>query len=250
MNAMQIDLVQEAKRIVSSASEQGMVIRVLGGVAVQLHCDAILSPLQREYGDLDLIARRRDASTLDDLFTSLGYTPNKVMNTLHETRKQYFDTHFHRQVDIFVGDFEMCHRIPVTEARLCVEPFTLPLAELFLTKMQIVELNLKDILDVVALLAEHDVAPQDEETLNIDVISRLCGDDWGLYTTLRLNLAKIREILPQIEGLSQPVVDVVSKRIERIQWAIDGAPKTWRWKLRARIGTRVRWYQEVEEVRR
>ncbi len=250
MSGVQTDLVQEAKRIVAAAAENGVMVRVLGGVAVQLHCRHILSPLQREYGDLDLIARRRDAPSLDALFTRLGYTPNKVMNTLNESRKQYFDTHLHRQVDIFVGHFEMCHRIPIEESRLRLEPFTLPLAELVLTKMQIVELNLKDILDVVALLAEHEVGPGDEETVNVDVIARLCGDDWGLYTTLRLNLAKIHEILPQIEGLSPSVVEKVRARLAQIDKALETAPKSWRWRLRARIGTRVRWYQEVEEVRR
>ncbi len=243
------DLPEEALRLVNLAREEGIVMRLLGGLAIHHHCHTIPDPLQRDYEDLDVIVRKRDRSKLAAFFEKTGYEPNKVMNTLNETRQQFFDTARDRQVDVFVGDFEMCHKIPL-EHRLEVEPVTVPLAELFLTKMQIVDLNYKDVIDVVTLLAEHDIGPTDAETVNVDVIAGLCARDWGLYTTIRMNIDKIRRLSHDIEKLSPDIVSHVRQRLDALVEAIEQAPKTLAWKMRAKIGTRVRWYQEVEEVRR
>ncbi len=243
------DLSEEALRLVNLAREEGAVMRLLGGLAIHYHCHTIPDPLQRDYEDLDFIVRRRDLRKLGELFTKAGYAPNKVLNTLNETRQQFFDTARDRQVDVFVGDFEMCHKIPL-EHRLDIEPVTVPLAELFLTKMQIVDLNYKDVIDVVTLLAEHDIGPTDAETVNVGVIAGLCARDWGLYTTIRMNIDKVRRLSHDIEKLSPDIVSHVRQRLDALVEAIEQAPKTLAWKMRAKIGTRVRWYQEVEEVRR
>lgn len=243
------NLSEEALRLVNLAREEGIVMRLLGGLAIHHHCHTIPDPLQRDYEDLDVIVRKRDRSKLAAFFERMGYEPNKVMNTLNETRHQFFDTARDRQVDVFLGDFEMCHKIPL-EHRLEVEPITVPLAELFLTKMQIVDLNYKDVIDVVTLLAEHDIGPTDAETVNADVVAELCARDWGLYTTIRMNIDKVRRLSHDIEKLSPDIVSNVRLRLDALVEAIEQAPKTLSWKMRAKIGTRVRWYQEVEEVRR
>ena len=114
----------------------------------------------------------------------MGYTPNKTFNTLSGDRRQlWYDEEHGRQIDIFIGDFTMCHTLPLAD-RLEVEPLTIPLAELFLSKAQIVELNRKDVLDLLTLLLDHEVGPGDEETINTDLIAELCAKDWGLYTTV------------------------------------------------------------------
>jgi hypothetical protein len=114
-----------------------------------------------------------------------------------------------------------------------------------------VELNHKDIIDLLALLLDHEVGKSDEETINIAVISDLCAKDWGLYTTVSMNIRKLNDLLTNgsIE-LSEDQIQVITKRLASIQEAINTAPKTLAWKMRSKLGTKVRWYMEVEEVQR
>ena len=136
-------------------------------------------------------------------------------------------------------------------ARLHVEPLTIPLAELFLSKAQIVQLNRKDVLDLLALLLYHEVGPGDDCTINCDLIAELCAKDWGLYTTISLNAEKLRTVLDEAEIALEPdEAQTIKRRIISLQKAMDDAPKALAWKMRARVGTRVRWYEEVEEVQR
>ena len=144
----------------------------------------------------------------------------------------------------------MCHTLPLAD-RLEIEPITIPLAELFPSKAQIVHLNRKDVLDMLALILDHEAGPGDQETINTDLIAGLCAKDWGLYTTVSLNLEKLRTMMDNGEiDLDEAQKETIRKRLAAIQQAMDRAPKTMGWKMRARVGTRVRWYEEVEEVQR
>jgi hypothetical protein len=245
-------LEDEMQRIVSEAQKQDIFLRLIGGLAVKVHCPhAGHRALEREYPDIDFVTDRASAKKLMDFLPTLGYSPNKTFNTLSGDRRQlYYDEPRGRQIDIFIGDFEMCHKLPLAD-RLHVEPVTIPLAELFLSKAQVVELNRKDILDLMALVLDHEVGPQDEETINTQVIADLCAKDWGLYTTISLTIQKLDDVLDggDVE-LDERQIQIIKQRLVTIQEAMDAAPKSLAWKMRAKVGTRVRWYEEVEEVQR
>jgi hypothetical protein len=181
----------------------------------------------------------------------VGYIPNKTFNTLSGDRRQlWYDEELGRQIDIFIGDFTMCHTLPLA-ARLHVEPVTIPLAELFLSKAQIVQLNRKDGLDLCALLLYHEVGPGDANTINSDLIADLCAKDWGLFTTVSLTVEKLHKLIDEGEIKLDPAEgQTIKRRLVALQKAMDDAPKSMAWKMRARVGTRVRWYEEVEEVQR
>jgi len=246
------DVEGEMRRLASEAQKQGILLRLIGGLAVKVHCPSINHlALTREYPDIDFVADRPSARRLADFWLKMGYVPNKSLNTLNGDRRQlYYDEERGRQVDIFVGAFEMCHRLDLSE-RLHVEPLTIPLAELFLSKAQIVEMNRKDVLDLLAILLDHEVGPRDEETINTDVVAGLCAKDWGLYTTASLNAQRLWDILAQGSLELEPDHrETIRTRLATIRAAMEAAPKTLAWKARAKVGTRVRWYEEVEEVQR
>jgi hypothetical protein len=140
----------------------------------------------------------------------------------------------------------MSHSIPLEE-RLELEPVTVPLAELLLTKLQIAELNQKDVGDALALLQGHRVAEADGESVNAARIAEVVADDWGLWRTFTGNLAVSREHLPGYD-LPAGEREAVSARIDALTERIDAEPKSRAWKLRARIGERKRWYETPEEV--
>jgi hypothetical protein len=245
-------LEDEMQRIVSEAQKQDIFLRLIGGLAIKVHCPhAGHRALEREYPDIDFVTDKSGAKRLTDFLPAMGYTPNKTFNTLSGDRRQlYYDEPRGRQIDVFIGDFEMCHKLPLAD-RLDVEPLTIPLAELFLSKAQVVQLNRKDVLDLLALLVDHEVGPRDEETINTQIIADLCANDWGLYTTISMTIRKLDDVLDSGEvDLDESQVQTIRQRLATIQGAMEAAPKSLAWKMRAKVGTRVRWYEEVEEVQR
>ena len=146
------------------------------------------------------------------------------------------------QLDVFVGVFRMCHAIPLTD-RLLVDELTLPLAELLLTKLQIVKLNEKDLRDAVAILHHHDVGEHDGATINATRIAELCAEDWGLWRTSKLTIERVREGLDAY-GLASSDLQAIETRLERIWAEIERAPKSRGWRMRDRVGDRKRWYDD------
>jgi hypothetical protein len=242
------DIVAEGRRIAEAAVRVGVLLRLIGGVAVCLHArDGVHPSLARSYGDIDLATTRDDGRATRQLLESLGYEPNERFNALNGSeRLVFYDVAHRRQLDVFVGEFSMCHALPITE-RLELDTQTVPLAELLLTKLQIVRLNGKDVRDTLALLVEHEVGDGDDDTINAAFIASLLARDWGLWRTARGSIETVAAALPE-SGLSESEQALVTDRLKRLADRIEGEPKSRRWRTRARVGERVRWYQEPEEI--
>lgn len=247
---MHDDIEIEARRIVAVADNAGLVLRLLGGLAVRIHApSATHRGLERQYADIDLAAATRRSGDIERVIEQAGYTPDKAFNLLNgATRLLFNDTIRGRQVDIFVGEFDMCHRVPITE-RVKLEPLTLPLAELLLTKLQIVQLNDKDVRDIYALLLDHPIGSTDAETINGQRIAQICAVDWGLWKTTTLSLETVRERLDAYD-LDPQSRTTIGERVDTLGQMLEAVPKAVRWKTRAVIGTRLQWYTLPEEVQR
>jgi hypothetical protein len=199
--------------------------------------------LTREYKDLDFATAKKSSGDLQKLLRDMGYEPHVGFNAMNgKERLLFYDNPNERQVDVFVSSFRMCHEIPL-EKRLPVDADTVPLAELLLTKLQIVELNEKDVRDTVALLLEHDVT-DDDAGVNAAHVAALCADDWGLWRTISRNLETLRGRLDAYDVDREAVSSRVSAILERI----ETAPKSRSWRMRAKVGERKRWYELPEEV--
>jgi hypothetical protein len=243
---IEADVVSEGQRLLARAAEADVPLRLLGGVAIRLRAPGELLPaFRRTYADLDFVTAKRGAGRAAELFRNEGYEPHVAFNALHgKERLLFFDVDHDRQVDIFVGAFAMSHKIPL-DARLEVDPVSIPLAELLLTKLQIAQLNEKDIRDALALLEGHPVGDADGETVNAGRIAALCGADWGLWRTITGNLDTCCALAP---GYDVPNRAEVEARLQELLRRIEAEPKTRSWKLRARLGERKRWYELPDEV--
>jgi hypothetical protein len=242
------DIVAEGERLLDLGAGAGVDLRLLGGVAVRLRAPALPPSLAREYKDLDFAISKRDAAPLDGLLRGAGYAPHVAFNAMHaRERALFFDDDHGRQVDVFIDSFRMCHAIPLSGDRLGLERSTVPLAELLLTKLQIVELNEKDVRDTVLLLHGHAISEHDEEAVNAARIAELCASDWGLWRTITANLQRCREHLADYE-LSDEERSSIAARFDQLLERIEAEPKSRGWRLRAKVGERKRWYELPEEV--
>jgi hypothetical protein len=245
MTAPPNDPIEAGLAVVDAANASGTTLRLIGGVAVAVHCPGADQSLRRSFGDVDFAAEPHLHATIDDVFQSMGYAPRTAFNSLHgDQRLIFLDVQNGRHVDVFVGDFAMCHRIPLT-GRLGADPRTIPLVELLLTKLQVVELNVKDLQDAAALITTHPLGDDDDERINITRLSDLVGADWGLFTTVERNLAKLAAFAA--DRLPPELHRSVAGSVEHLRGAMADAPKTRAWRMRARVGTRIRWYELPEE---
>jgi hypothetical protein len=240
-------IVEEARRILREASDRGVPVRLVGGLAIRLHAEPLHAAFVREYKDIDLVTVRSSGGDVARLLEALGYTGADEFNALNGHRRLlYGDERTGRRIDVFVGEFAMCHSIPVTE-RLDRDPATVPLAELLLTKLQIVELNERDATDAAALLHHHEVAAHDDDALNADRVAALCAADWGLWRTVTMNLERVGRHADRLDVADEEHARIRG-RIEQLRARIDGEPKSRGWRLRDRVGDRKRWYALPEEV--
>lgn len=244
------ELIDEACRLLAAAEAEGVQMRLLGGAGVRLLLGKPIDPrFQREIDDLDFITTRKESRAVERLLEREGWQPQAHFNALHGHRRLLFeDPRASRKIDVFVERFEMCHSLPLAQ-RLEVQRRTLPAAEIAMSKLQIVKVNAKDLLDLYALLDALQVAEHDQGAINADRITELTRADWGLHHTFELNLQRLLEGLPSA-GLDDSRAKRVSERIEALQRAMEDAPKTRAWRLRARVGERKRWYEEPEEADR
>jgi hypothetical protein len=247
MTAILEDIVAEGERLLGLAVDDGVELRLLGGVAVRLRAPELPPSLDREYKDLDFAIPKNAAGPLDTLLRGAGYEPHITFNAMNaRERALFFDGDNERQVDVFIDAFRMCHQIPLSD-RLRLEPDTVPLAELLLTKLQIIELNEKDVRDTVLLLHGHPVADEDGDAVNAARIASLCASDWGLWRTITQNLERCRERLPDY-ALGEDERARVDGRFRVLLERVEAEPKSRGWRLRAKVGERKRWYDLPEEV--
>jgi hypothetical protein len=245
------DVLDETNRLIDAARAQNIFLRLIGGLAVRLHSGDYKKFFERKYPDIDFVSSSDDRRKLESFFLGMDYVPNKQFNLLNGAHRQiYLDDSTGRHIDIFVGEFEMCHKIPLHD-RLHLDPITVPLAELLLSKAQIFELNRKDALDIASLLLYNELGDDDAGRINLRRIAQLCSDDWGLYKTTSINLKRVEETISSEDvNLTQEERALILKHLHQIHRIFEEMPKPLAWQLRDRVGTRVRWYTEVEEVRR
>lgn len=240
------DPIAEGTRIAEAAAERDVPLRLLGGVAVALTCPSSRRPpLQRQYGDIDFATSSAARDEVARLLGELGYVPDREFNILHGHRRLYFTDPFNqRQVDVFVGEANLCHRIDFRR-RLETVPLTLAFAELALMKLQVVETNEKDYLDLCAIFADHELS-DDDVGVNHRYIAELCASDWGLWRTIGVVSERTEAFALGLPGFE--AADRVADRLRRLRSKLDTVPKSRRWKLRSRVGERKRWYELPEEV--
>ena len=241
----------ELHRIIAAAQDANLPLRVLGSLAFQLHCPQfghLQAKMGRAYTDIDFAAYGAQARAVSKLLGGLGYAEDTMMFVETEGGRAIFEHAGNgMHVDVFYDKLDFCHVIR-WNGRLQSDAPTIPLAEMLLEKMQIVKINEKDVIDAIMLLIEHPLGDGDAETINIGRIAKLCANDWGLWRTTTMNLDKVKQLAQSYVTLSTDEKTRVSAQVDAARARIAAEAKPLAWKMRDKVGDRMKWYREVEEV--
>ena len=244
----------EVLKLVAEAEAAGAPIRVLGSLGVSIHCPGtahLLPSFKRTYSDIDFAAYRRHARQVTRVLSGAGYVEDRQLAIDSEGRRGLYDhasngTH----VDVFFDVLEFCHPIALS-GRLELDSPTLPVADLLLSKLQIVKINEKDVIDAILLILEHRLVDggDDRDTVDARRVARACAGEWGLWRTLTINLEKVMALAGTYEQLSGEQRATVEARVGELMARIEAEPKPLTWRVRAKVGERRQWWTDVEEVR-
>jgi hypothetical protein len=244
--ASEKDFMSNMQQILTSAKENGVILRLIGSIAIRLHSESARAQIiPRALTDIDFVAYSFQLRKIEDLFQKLGYAADDSFNVFHGAERLLFYGKDNLRIDIFLDILSMSHKLDL-RGRLELDFPTIALTDLLMTKLQIFELNEKDVKDMICLLNDHDLADADiPEKINSKYISDLCSKDWGMYKTFTMNLNRI---LAQLGKLSNDdkVRTRVAEQCKTVINQIEYAPKTTKWKMRAKVGEKKRWYELPE----
>ena len=240
----------EGDRLVAAANAEGVALRLLGALAFAKRCPRhahLQETLKRVYTDIDFAAYGSQVKQVRALLAREGFVEDELMYVESEGSRMVLNhptTGLH--LDVFLDKLEFCHTVP-WKRRLEIHDMTIPLAEMLLQKMQIVQINEKDIIDTIMLLLEHELTEEDSG-INIALVATVCAKDWGWWRTLTMNLEKVKQMAASYTALSGHEGRRVAEQVDAALARIEREPKSVTWKVRAKIGDRKKWYRDVGEL--
>jgi hypothetical protein len=240
----------EGDRLVALAEERGVVLRLLGALAFAKRCPRhafLQETLKRVYTDIDFAAYGKQVKQVRALFADEGFVEDEHLYVESEGSRMVLNhpaTGLH--LDVFLDKLEFCHTVP-WDGRLEKDTVTIPLAEMLMQKMQIVQINEKDIIDTIMLLLEHPLT-EDDQGVNVALVSGVCAKDWGWWRTLTMNLGKVKQMAASYEALPDAEKRRVGEQVDAALARIEAQPKSMGWRMRAKIGDRKKWYRDVSEL--
>ncbi len=249
--------IDEAMGILRAAAEAKVALKMLGGLAIKIHSlndEEFANRLGRsaepgqEYSDIDFATYYKSREEVKKVMESLGYSKRpSTMSTSASQRQIYFHPKGWFYIDVFWDKLKAANHPISFRNRLEVDPISIPLSDLLLEKLQIVSFSRKDLIDTLLLLKAHTVAGKEElETISTDRVAHVLSRDWGFWYTVTTNLQGIGEHVKEMSVLSSQEASDLSSKVEKLLYAANSIPKSLRWKLRAIIGLRRKWYNPVE----
>ena len=241
----------EAKRLATAAKERNLRLRLMGATAFQFHCpkyNFLSARFGRVLSDIDFAAYSAERGSIAEMMRGFGYGDNPMVSGLFGGGRMIWDNKSNGlHVDVFFDKLEMNHDISF-QGRLELEETTITLADMLLEKMQIVNINEKDIVDTIILLREHQIGEGGSETIDGRYLTKLLSRDWGFYYTVTTNLKKLQDRLPGQSELAEEDRADVDGKIQRLTAMLQNEPKSFSWKSRSRIGIKKKWYRDVDDV--
>jgi len=263
---------RESKTIVDTAQNEGLTMRIIGGLGIAMHCQQFSEFAKKlgrtgtgvakgqEYSDLDFIAYRKQRDKVKELFGKIGYVKRRAtLSSAASERQIYYHPEGWFYVDVFFDQLLVANHPVDFRGRLELDYPTITVTDMLLEKVQMWEaFGIKDLKDCLFLLKAHDIKEQKEkESIDASYIAEVLAQDWGFWYTATTNLQNIRRFVSELDKLGPdaqitPALitdkerDDINKKITTLLNRTETEPKSFGWKMRAKVGTKKRWYNPVE----
>ena len=254
LNEEQRSYMDEAIPLIEEGEEKGIPLRLLGSTAILLNCPhhvSLYQEMDRRLTDIDVVAYLKQDKQLDKMLSGLGYVVKGGRGVTMEvflSRMIYVNEETDRRsVDVFFDKLDFCHPIDFKDRLEISDFYTIPLSDLLLEKLQIVEINEKDLKDMLLLLLEHEFTEDESSGIGIKRLTSTLSGDWGFFYTASQNLMKLEQYSLAMDWLTADQKARITAQANALRTLLEHAPKSTKWRIRARIGTRKRWYREVGE---
>jgi hypothetical protein len=264
--------IRESENIVDEAKKQGVTLRMLGGLAVAMHCQNQLDFAKKlnrtgtgviegqEYSDIDFVAYRKHRDRVKELFNKIGYVKRRAtLSSAASERQIYYHPKGWFYVDVFFDQLLVANHPIDFRGRLELDYPTITATDMLLEKVQMWEaFGVKDLKDCLLLLLAHDVEENsDKEAINASYMAQLLAQDWGFWYTATTNLKNIKRFISELdkmgpdvkitpEAISEKERNNINEKINTLMKKIESEPKPFGWKMRAKVGTKKQWYCHVE----
>ena len=263
---------QEAQDIAEKAMREGIILRILGGLGIAIHCQnqrEFAKKLGRtgtgmikgqEYSDIDYVSYGSQRNRIKEFFEKIGYVKRRAtLSTAASERQIYYHPKGWFYVDVFFDKLLVANHPIDFKGRLELDYPTITVTDMLLEKIQMWEaFSVKDLKDCLLLLKTHSIGEGNErELIDAAHIAKILAQDWGFWYTATTNLKKLRKFVSEIDTLGKEAEinpeeidkkdrEEVTQKIDSLLEIIDKEPKTFGWKMRARIGAKKKWYNPVE----
>ena len=264
--------ISEAQEIVEKAKQEGIVLRILGGLSIAIHCQEHREFAQKlgrmgtgvikgqEYSDIDYVSYRNQREKIKELFDKIGYAKRRAtLSTAASERQIYYHPKGWFYVDVFFDKLLVANHPIDFKGRLELDYPTITVTDMLLEKIQMWEaFSVKDLKDCLLLLKAHDIKEKSEkESIDTLYIAKILAQDWGFWYTATTNLTNVKKFITEIDKLGieadvnpkqieKKEREDITEKIEAILERIEKEPKSFGWKMRAKIGTKKKWYNPVE----
>lgn len=247
------EYLDEARRLTDEAQKQGLTLRVMGPIALHFYFPEHVGLYrkmerlgERVFTDIDYASYGKNRGKIVPFFAKQGYELEKRAAMLSGgTRHIYYSDHI-PMIDVFFDKLDYNHPI-LYKGRLEFHPYCVTLTDLLLQKLQIVEINDKDLKDAMLLLLAGQIGEDDHNKINVTYLAKLLANDWGFYYTSITNLNKVQAAIYGVPALSEQDRLLIKENAETIIKIIEMEPKSGKWKSRAKAGTSKIWYKEVSD---
>ena len=247
------DYLEEARHLTEESQKQGIILRVMGPIALNFHFHDYVELYrgmerlgERVFTDIDFASYGKCRGKIVPFFEKMGYELEKRSAMLSGNNRHIYFGGSIPMIDVFFDKLDYNHPIDYRN-RLEIHPYCVSLADLMLQKLQIVQINDKDLKDAMLLFLAAKVSDTDEDALNAKYIAKLFSDDWGFYYTATTNLMKIKDAMEGVKVLTNEHKAVIAEKMDYFLRIIEGTPKSGKWKGRAKVGTKRLWYKEVSD---
>jgi len=244
---------EEANRIIETSQREGIILRVMGPIALHFYFPQFVDLYHnmerlgdRVFTDIDFAAYGKQRGKLPAFFQRQGYEIEKRALMISGSERHIYFGGRVPMIDVFFDRLNYNHPVNFL-GRLEINPRCISLTDLLLQKLQIVQINDKDLKDAILLILASEIRESDGDGINLKYLLQIFTDDWGFYFTATENLKKIANYLTAVPALTEEQKKTVMSKVTHLLEAIENVPKTPRWRKRAEIGARKPWYNEVSD---